>query len=451
MIHLAKYQGKKIGIIGLGITGRAVFTALKQVTPFLLCYDDNHNTRLEFVHVAGEAMQDLAFQAWQHLDYIIISPGVPHDHPGFALARKHNITVLNDIELLYSQLPDAKYMAVTGTNGKSTTISLLAHILEGCLPVAVGGNIGTPSLSLSEQAHYLLELSSFQLWGVKTFKADVAILLNISPHHQDVHPTIYHYIAAKLAIFNNFDANSSAIIGVDDMHSELIYMQLKTSLPGKCIPISNKRKLAYGVSVIDQVLYDHLNEEQPVVIDIPSDMALKGQHNMQNVAAAYVASRLWGVDHEHFIKCLRSFAPLAHRQQFVGYIGMLACYNDSKATNIEAASRSIMNLDDVLLLAGGLLKADNLEGLTPSLIKIRKAYLYGADKQKLGDFFQAKKIEYALFSDMDKAFQAAIVDHRTRESFGSNLLLAPACSSLDQFDNFERRGEHFIKLVNAAQ
>lgn len=435
---------QNIGIFGLSRTGLATIAALKDIAR-IICYDDRKEIREAFASKYGTAhLVDLDDHKWHNLDKIILSPGVPLEHKIFNLALEHNTKIVSDIEMIPLLQPEARLVAVTGTNGKSTTTALIEHILQKAgFDYQARGNIGLAALSLPlNKAGYILEISSFQFDLMSELAIDIAVLLNITPDHLDRHKTMQNYIAAKEKIITYLKPDGYAIINVDNEITADIFARYKTLK--SLIPISTRTIHKKGVTVTAEEIIDNI--DGLVRIELPKNIALQGEHNRENIAGCYGACRMLGVKPELIVEGIGTFKGLPHRMQYIGSIGSINFYNDSKATNSDSAGKSIASLDNVYWLAGGIVKEQAMPVLEPLFPKIKRAFLFGKDKEILASFLK-NKVEFSLYEDLQKALPAAYKYAKMEPSLGiKNILLAPAASSLDQFEDFERRGLMFINL-----
>jgi UDP-N-acetylmuramoylalanine--D-glutamate ligase len=440
---------KKLGIFGLGLTGKATYQFLKGLKYSVVCYDDSSNCRNEFIKIHGSGgVKDLSDAAWQDLSRIIISPGVSPNHEIFHLANKYNIEIISDIELLYEHNNNSFFIGITGTNGKSTTTALVSHILKSIgLDYPERGNIGVPALSASSKDGYLLELSSFQIDLFKNIKLNIAALLNITPDHLDRYGNMENYVNSKLVIFSNMAYDDFAVIGADNQITNRIIRQNK--IKPQIITFSAKEKQKGGVAVVNNKIYDDIWE--PITIAIADNKALQGGHNMENIAASYAICRLLKIEPLKIVLGINSFTGLPHRMQYLGKVNKVNFYNDSKATNIDSASKSIGALDNIYWIAGGIAKEENLDGISSYFCKIKKAYLYGRDRAIFANSLK-DVVEFEIVNTLEEAFKAAHHDaERDNGASDKNILLAPAAASTDQFKNFEERGNKFIELYEMAK
>ncbi|WP_367364371.1 UDP-N-acetylmuramoyl-L-alanine--D-glutamate ligase [Candidatus Tisiphia endosymbiont of Nedyus quadrimaculatus] len=461
MSSFLSQKHKNIGIVGLGKTGIAAWEVLNKVAK-VICYDQASSSRDAFTKIYGsDSLVSLSDLQWQNLDKILLSPGIPLSHDIVTMANSHNIPITSDIDLLFEEvrlreLEAANFIGITGTNGKSTTTALTGHILQFCgFDYQVGGNIGFPVLAMRlDSKGYVLELSSFQLDLLNSFKAKIVVLLNITKDHLDRHNNMQGYIAAKKKIFNRMDKDSFAIISVDNEITKNIFLELQKENRTNVVPISIYEILNKGISICNNIIYDNIFE--PITINLHNNNYLQGMHNQENIAASYAACRVIGARPEQIIAAIGLFKGLPHRMQYVGTVQKLYLnvptninfYNDSKATNSMAASKSISSLDNIYWLAGGIAKEGGITELEPWFYKIRKAYLFGQDKDLFASFLNGK-VDYQICQDLTEAFNSAFRDAIEDTGGIKNILLAPACASYDQFKNFEERGELFIKLYNA--
>jgi UDP-N-acetylmuramoylalanine--D-glutamate ligase len=445
---LNKQKGKKIGIFGLGLTGISSFRALKDLADTIVCWDDSEKNRDNFINEYGSKyIFGLSNNIWINLDKIIVSPGVAKSHKVFSLSKQYNILISSDIQLFLEENKNAKIIAVTGTNGKSTTTSLIGHILrQNGLNYHVGGNIGLPVLDLPQNTNnkeiegYVLELSSFQLDLLNEFNPDIAVLLNITPDHLDRHGSFAEYCNAK---FKAFKGDGIKIIGIDSKASAEFCNYLKSTNDKKVIAIG-PHSSTYDISCSSELIIDKFfNMEQ---YKLPALNNLPGPHNQENIAASFAVCRSLGLMPSQIIHPVPNFKGLKHRMQNLGTKKGISYYNDSKATNATSSAYALASLDNIFWLAGGIFKEESLLPVAKELKNVKKAYLFGQSKMTFVDYL-TDKIECELCQTMEEAFHKATTD-ALKASSGVNILLSPACSSFDQFNNFEDRGNQFIKLYD---
>jgi UDP-N-acetylmuramoylalanine--D-glutamate ligase len=454
VIAVTSQKGKRTALFGLGGSGMATALALVAGGAELTAFDDNPD-RVEAARKAGIPVADLREKGLHHHSALVLSPGVPLTHPrphwSVDLARAAGVPVIGDIELFArerrAKAPSAPFIAITGTNGKSTTTALIAHVLKSSgRDVQMGGNIGTAILSLeppAPQRCYVVECSSYQIDLAPTLDPSVGILLNLTPDHLDRHGTMANYAAVKERLVA---ASEVAVIGTDDDYSASIASFLQAK--GRAIVrIASAAKLADGIWLDGRKLVKASGRLVSTVIDLSSASALRGDHNGQNAAAAYAACSAVGLSDRDIQSGFDSFPGLAHRMEQVARIGQVLFINDSKATNADAAARALASFGHIYWVAGGLAKEGGIGPLSRFFPKIARAYLIGEAAPQfaatLGD-----KVPFVISQTLDAA-----VRHAAADAAGDDgepvVLLSPACASFDQFQNFEKRGDAFRAAVLA--
>jgi UDP-N-acetylmuramoylalanine--D-glutamate ligase len=452
MIVVDGYRGRPVAVLGLAKSGLAAARSLMAGGAEVLAWDDDPKLRDS---LAGEIpLRDLTQINWRSSAALVLSPGIPHSfpepHPAVLRAREAGVEILGDLELLARAQPEARYIGITGTNGKSTTTALIGYILtEAGLRAEVGGNLGTPALSFSplgRDGTYVIEASSFQLELIPTLSFDIAVLLNITADHLDRHGSMEGYIAAKRRIFAGQKAGDTAIIGIDDPICREICAELQRSHPGRIVPISIREPAPGGVYVDSGWLVDAIGNKPVRVLDLATAERLPGTHNWQNAAAAYAAARAAGVGAEAATAAIRSFPGLAHRQELVATLDGIRYINDSKATNADATEKALACYSDIYWILGGLPKAGGIAPLTPYFDRVRHAFLIGRATKEFAATLDGS-VPYTRCGDLKTALAAASERARRDALPGSVVLLSPACASYDQFANFEQRGDIFRDLV----
>lgn len=454
-MNLEEYKGKKIGVLGLGVTGKSVINALRNIQSKIYAWDDNPIGRARVAEEFSNVLVIPTEGNWKKLDMIVVSPGVPIEypapHPVITMAKENNIPIFSDVDLFLDHISAKKFIGVTGTNGKSTTVSLIYHILrESDHPTELGGNIGIPILDLPEQENilsYVLELSSYQLELMRNKRINMAILLNITPDHLDRHGSFENYIAAKKKIFANQTYQDYAIINVDQEVSGNIYHELNASSSANIIPISTMTILPDGVSYIKTKIIDNFKTMKEYSVGELENLA--GEHNKLNIAAAFAACLVNGVEPKKIIENLKTFVPLSHRMEYVANRNNITYINDSKSTNPISASCALKTYKNIFWIAGGKQKSDNFSELDNSFANVKKAYLIGEAQGMMADYLKEKNIEFEIMTYLDDAFKKASEDASNVED--SVVLLSPACASFDQFRNFEERGNKFKQLVKRCE
>ena len=460
MILVPGIDKRKVAVFGLGATGLSACASLAASGAEVFCWDENADARVKTDNTAWAAVHPKEWP-WAELLFVVLSPGVPLTHPKphviVRKAKQEKVEILGDIEL-FARALDAldpkvrpRVIAVTGSNGKSTTTALIGHILrEADRRVAVGGNIGEPVLRLDPPAEgliYVLELSSYQLELTDRFHADTAVLLNITPDHLDRHGSLANYVAAKRRIFRNSGAGDRAVVGVDDDLTQSICATLAARTPVSVAPVSALGALGQGVFALGGRLFYRLDGKTGEAGDIAAAPALKGVHNAQNAGAALAAVLFEGVSPTAAVRSMMRFKGLKHRMEPVARIGAVQFVNDSKATNADAAANALKAYDNIYWIAGGRAKTDGVASLRPLMTRVRGAYLIGESAQRLeGELAGAAPVFQC--GDLKSAVRRAARDAAESGS-AACVLLSPACASQDQFRNFEDRGDQFRSLVEA--
>ncbi|HTT78854.1 MAG TPA: UDP-N-acetylmuramoyl-L-alanine--D-glutamate ligase [Stellaceae bacterium] len=453
MIVVREFAGRRVAVLGLARTGRAAARALVAGGADIVAWDDNAAVREA---AAGEfRLADLAAANWQRIAALVLSPGIPHrfpkPHPAVERARAAGAEILGDIELLGRAQPHARFVGITGTNGKSTTTALVGHILAAAGKRAeLGGNLGTPALALAPLGPdeiYVLECSSFQLELMTTLAFDVAVLLNITPDHLDRHGGMAGYIAAKRRIFADRRNDATAVIGIDDAISRDIASTLHRKDWARVVPVSVREAAPGGVYVErDGRLIDATGTTPVLVVSLAEAERLPGRHNWQNAAAAYATARALGVPAAAAAQAIRSFPGLAHRQELVATLGGVGFVNDSKATNADAADKALACYQAVYWIAGGLPKAGGITSLKAHFGRLRHVFLIGAATEEFAATL-ADTVPFTCCGDLATAVARAAEAARRDAVPGAVVLLSPACASYDQFADFEARGDAFRALV----
>ncbi len=456
MIALSGLSGKTIAVFGLGKSGMATLEALRHSGATLLVGDDSADGRKK-AEDAGFPTTDLTKADWTKIDSLILSPGIPHTlpepHAVAALAKQHKVEIVGDVEYLFRAMPAPTYIGITGTNGKSTTTALIAHILTNAKRVnEVGGNLGIPTLSfkpLDKNGVYVIEMSSFQCELTPSAAFDVVVWLNITPDHIDRHGDIAGYVAAKKMLLRNANKKQVLVIGVDDLFSAAVADEAEKAGHWRVIRISSQTILENGISGVNATLYHNGGE----LFSISSAPTLPGAHNWQNAAAALAATNALtnnggGVDIGTINKAIHSYPGLPHRQQLIRTIDGVRFINDSKATNADATSKALGCYDAIYWIAGGKAKDGGLNGLEAFMPRIKHAFLIGAAANDFAIWLNGKA-PASISGTLEVAVYEAAKAARDAGDENAVVLLSPACASYDQFNNYEHRGEAFARFVNA--
>lgn len=429
---MSPFAGKCFAVVGLGRAGMPAALRLREFGADVLVWDDGEASR-EAAAAEGFAVGRPSAAA-RKFDALVLSPGIPHllpkPHAEAVWARANAVPILTDAELLFQAVralgSKARFVGITGTNGKSTTTALLAHILTMAgIANAAGANLGPAALSLPilpDAGVYVLEMSSYMLERLASLRFDVAIMLNLSPDHLDRHGDMAGYQAAKREIFARQDESCTAIIGIEDNPS-LQMAEWLAGQPAKFVAISSE------------------------YYETPANRALAGKHNAQNAFAAAEAAKALGVSEDAILKGIQSFPGLAHRAQEVAVRDGVRFINDSKATNADAASRAMGVFEHFVWIAGGVAKAGGIEALAPFFSRIEKAFLIGQD----GEAFARRLSEAGVANDYVGTLENAVPAAFAAAKAGSGVVLfSPASASFDQFPNFEARGERFAALAKGG-
>ena len=458
MIPVTSFAGKTVAVFGLGGSGLASCHALRAGGAEVVAGDDGAD-RLAEAEKAGFRTADLRDVSWTNFAALVLAPGVPLTHPAphwsVRMAREAGIEVIGDIELFCRErrrhAPDAPFVVITGTNGKSTTTALIAHLMRVAgYDTQMGGNIGTAILSLEPPRRgrvHVVEMSSYQIDLTPSLDPTVGILLNVSEDHIDRHGTLDNYAAVKERLVAGVQSQGTAIVGVDDIFSRNAADRLARN--GKrVVRVSVKNPLPDGVYVEHETIVRADGGARSEIARIGGIGSLRGRHNAQNAACASACAVALGVGLDVLQKGLRSFPGLAHRMEQVGRKGNVLFVNDSKGTNADASAHALSSFADIFWIAGGKPKQGGITSLTDFFPRIRKAYLIGeAAKgfaETLGD-----RVPHEMSETLDVAVASAARDAEASGLADAIVLLSPACASYDQFRNFEIRGAKFRDLVQA--
>ncbi|MBO6905860.1 MAG: UDP-N-acetylmuramoyl-L-alanine--D-glutamate ligase, partial [Parvibaculum sp.] len=423
----------------------------------VFAWDDAEARRAEAAK-EGFTLADSSGWDWNTFAALVLSPGIPlthpEPHPAVRKAQGAGVEVIGDIELFQRAVSasgkDVKIVAVTGTNGKSTTTALIGHMVRRCGGDAqVGGNIGRAVLDLeapSAGTVYVVEVSSYQIDLAPSLAPNVGVLLNITPDHIDRHGTVEHYAEVKARIFAHQTEKDTAVIGIDDPRTGEICTSESAKRVEKVVPVSVGKTLSRGVYALGGVIYDSMGTQTMKAGDLGEIKTLAGTHNWQNAAAAYAAGRALGYPRERIIAAFESFPGLAHRMEIVGEADGVRFVNDSKATNADAASKALATYDNIYWIIGGKAKEGGIASLEPWFPRVRRAYLIGDAAKQFANTLK-DKVEAIHCGTLDRAVEAASRDAAADEAELKVVLLSPACASFDQFSSFEERGDVFRAAV----
>ncbi|GLO78794.1 UDP-N-acetylmuramoyl-L-alanine--D-glutamate ligase [Sulfitobacter pontiacus] len=460
MIPVQGLTGAKVAILGLGRSGLSAARALAAGGAVPICWDDNPAARAA-AQAEGFDCVDLGKAGvFDDIARLIVSPGIPHLYPApnpvIVAAQDAGVPVDNDIGLFFQSFATLawdnfdvvpKIIAITGSNGKSTTSALVHHILKHAgRPTQLAGNIGRGVLDIEPAIDgevVVLELSSYQTDLARNLTPDVAVFTNLSPDHLDRHAGMGGYFAAKRRLFAE-GGPDRAVIGVDEPEGRFLAGQLSEgAADDRVIRVSVDRKLTglgWQVFARKGFLSEYRGGKQIGSIDLRSITGLPGAHNHQNACAAYAACRTLGFAPKIIEAAFHSFGGLPHRSQTVGEAGGVRFVNDSKATNVDSAVKALAAFRNIRWICGGLEKEGGLGSLSEPLETVRKAYVIG---REAAQFAMKLGVEAEVCGTMDVAVARAVEDAEA----GDVVLLAPAAASFDQYDSFERRGEDFVAQV----
>ncbi|WP_428489317.1 UDP-N-acetylmuramoyl-L-alanine--D-glutamate ligase [Rhodopila sp.] len=424
------FSAKRYAVVGLGSNGLPAARFLRSMGAQVVAWDDNPAVR-----AAAQGLE-LADPTQYPFDYdaLVLSPGIPHrlpkPHPAAERAIAAGVPILCDVELLFHAVrasgSRARFVGITGTNGKSTTTALLHHILDRAgIPAEAGANLGPAALSLPLLPHhgvYVLEMSSYMLERLAEMRFDAAVMLNLSADHIDRHGDMAGYARAKCAIFDRQRSHHLAVIGIDDPNCRDIAAWLDTK-PAHLVRISGA---APGLT---------------------RGPALPGEHNAQNAAAATAVARHFGVSDDAIASALQTYPGLPHRQQCVATVDGVSFINDSKATNADAAERALVCYDRLIWIAGGMAKQGGIEPLAPLFPRIAHAFLIGRDAPGLAATLAHHGVPFDIPGTLEAAVPAAFA--AATRHHAPTVLLSPACASWDQFTGYDQRGDRFAELAQA--
>jgi UDP-N-acetylmuramoylalanine--D-glutamate ligase len=462
VIPVTTFAGKKVAVFGLGGSGLVSASALLAGGANVIGWDDSEASVTK-ARAAGIPISDLRKTDWSKIAALVLAPGVPLTHPEphwtVELAQSAGVEIIGDIELFCRErahrAPGSPFVAITGTNGKSTTTALIAHLVKSAgMDAQLGGNIGTAILSLQPPDNHVkplrvhvVECSSYQIDLAPSLDPSVGILINLSEDHLDRHGTMEHYAEVKERLVAGVPGTGTAIVGVDDNWCSAVADRLEKA--GKrLVRISVKRKLAGGIYADGPRLIRAEASGALEIADLTGIGSLRGVHNAQNAACAAAAALALGFEPAAIQAGLKSFPGLAHRMEEVGRRGFVLFVNDSKATNADSAAQALACFTDIYWIAGGKPKTGGIESLRAFFPRIRKAYLIGEAAE---DFAKTlgSDVPHEIDGTLDKAVAAATRDAEASPSREPVVLLSPACASFDQYRNFEVRGDAFRTLVKA--
>ena len=462
MLAPRSYEHRKVCILGLGRSGCASAIALQEIGARVIGWDDDPGRRQQAAH-KGIAIASDGRRACMQADMLLPAPGIPlthpQPHPLVTLARTAGMEILGDVQLfqhvLDEQASRADWLAITGTNGKSTTAALVACMLHAAgFQVALGGNIGVPVMTLptpQDDLIYVLELSSFQIELAPSLAPRIAVQLNIAADHLDRHGSMQEYAAVKARLFSHLGRRgdgAAAIVGIDDAPGHQLLAQLRQNNNIRLVALTlEETDIPLALENVrirnDRLLDGMRGAGQANIHDLGGIPSLRGRHNRQNMAAAFAIGRLYGLSGTRIIRSFAGFSPPPHRMQQVAEIDGVLFINDSKATNAQSVAGSLECFEHVHWILGGIPKADGIEPVRHLFNKVACAYLIGAAQEQFAAVLEKSGVPHRRCGDLRTATLAAAAAARR----SSVVLLAPACASFDQFSNFEARGDAFCALT----
>jgi UDP-N-acetylmuramoylalanine--D-glutamate ligase len=451
MAEALKIKGQRVVVVGLGKSGVAAALFLKERGAQVTVSDSkteeelSHEIPVLLDHGIAVETGSHRERTFREKDLIVVSPGVPADAPFLVRAREMGVPIIGEIELASCFLP-GKVLAITGSNGKTTTTALAGSVVAAAgFSVQVGGNIGTPATTLIATATAaswnVLEVSSFQLETIRTFHPAIAVVLNVTPDHLDRHRTLEAYVAAKARIFENQTETDCAVLNADDDRC----VRMAPATGAAVCWFSRQREVKHGAFVRDGWIYfaDPAGERRVLPVE---EITLKGAHNLENVLAAVCAGTLAGATPDEARRAVRAFQAVEHRLEYVATIGGVDYFNDSKATNIDATEKALAAFaGGIHLILGGKHKGSPYTPLAPLIReRVKRIYTIGAAAPLIEEDLQGT-VEILHSGTLEAAVRRAAGSARP----GEVVLLSPACASYDQFPSYEHRGQQFKEVVKA--
>src|SRR5260370_1073961 len=459
MIPITTLAGKKVAVFGLGGSGTVAAHALSAGGAAVLGWDASQD-RIADAASTGIAVKDPRELDWSKIGALGRATGVTLTHPApdwsVGLARAAAVEVIGDIELFCGErrahAPQAPFVAVTGTNGKSTTTALIAHVCaQAGFDTQLGGTLGTAVLSLAPPQLgrvHVIECSSFQIDLATSLDPSIGILINLTEDHLDRHGTMDNYAAVKERLIAGVPPDGTAIVGVDDNRCQAIADRAARS-GRRVVRVSVRHPLAYGIYLDAERIVEATGGTAQEVAHLGNIGPLRGRHNAQNAACAVAAALALGIDRRIIQAGLRSFPGLAHRMEEVGRNGRVLFIHDSKSPNADSAAQALACFGDIFWIAGGKPKTGGIEQLSGYFPRIRKAYLICAPEKEFAQTLD-RRVEHVTAGTLDRAVEEAARDAAASTYDHPVVLLSPACASYDQFKNFQARGAAFRKLVQGV-
>jgi len=454
MIRSKVFSSKNILILGMGVTGKSIAASLYKSGANIFFWDDNIIIRNKFRNSKYRIYKNRSLN-WGKIDFLVVSPGIKskgiNAHKIVKVAKRNACRIVGEIDLFQEYLEHCRYknrikvIAVTGTNGKSTVVTLINHILrKNKIPCSLVGNIGKPIFSSKElkEGIYILEISSYQLENSRLFSPDYACILNLGSDHIDRHGSLKKYANDKLRIFKNLNINQHGIIYENHKELRLGKKNLSESIRKRVISVDFKKNYFSFFNRSKQVL-----TKRKIVNTGIANPYLLGDHNRENVFFAIKISELLGIKYSGIANAIKTFKGLEHRQELVYSEDKIQIVNDSKATNFESLIPALKNYKNIYLICGGLPKNKNIEILNKHINQIVMVFIIGLNLEPFFNYFN-KRVETYYVKNLSKAVKMVLSQVKDSKSYGT-VLFSPGAASFDQFKNFEERGNQFKKLIKS--
>tara|TARA_B100000953_G_scaffold101430_1_gene83241 strand:- start:657 stop:2039 length:1383 start_codon:yes stop_codon:yes gene_type:complete len=454
MITSKVFSSKNVLILGMGVTGKSIAASLYKSGANIFYWDDNVIIKNKFRDSKYRIYKNKNFY-WKKIDFLVVSPGIKtkgvNAHKIVKLAKKNECRIVSEIDLFQEYLEHCRYknrikvIAITGTNGKSTVVTLINHILRrNKIPCSLVGNIGKSIFSSKElkKGIYILEISSFQLENSRLFAPDYACILNLGSDHMDRHKSLKRYANDKLRIFNNLSLNQHGIINENHKELKLGKRNLPEFIRKRIISVDFKKNYFLHFNHSKQAL-----TKRKIVNSRIINPYLSGDHNRENIFFAIKISELLRIKHSRIVNAIKTFKGLEHRQEIVHSGSKALIVNDSKATNFESLIPALKNYKNIYLICGGLPKNKNIEILNKHINQLVMVFIIGLNLEPFFNYFN-KRVETYYVKNLSKAVKMVLSQVKDSKSYGT-VLFSPGAASFDQFKNFEERGNQFKKLIKS--
>tara|TARA_Y100000590_G_scaffold129426_1_gene147959 strand:- start:232 stop:1614 length:1383 start_codon:yes stop_codon:yes gene_type:complete len=454
MITSKVFSSKQVFILGMGVTGKAIARSLYMSGAKVFFWDDNNIIRNKYRGNKYKIFENKKSN-WKKIDFLVVSPGIKTKgikaHKVLKLAKENRCRIVSELDLFQKYLENYKHkdkikvVGVTGTNGKSTVVTLVNHILnKNNIPCSLVGNIGKSIFSSKElkEGVYIMEISSYQLENSNLFAPDYACVLNLGADHIDRHGSIKNYAKNKLKIFRNLDSNQFGIINANHKELRLGIKKFSKLIRKRIINVDFQKNFVS--------FYDHSKKclsKNKIVNNHVSNPHLSGDHNKENIFFAVQISELLDIRYKRILNAIKSFNGLEHRQELVHLGNKILIINDSKATNFESLIPALKNYKNIYLICGGLAKDDNIKVLNKYINQLVMVFIIGLNKEPFFNYFN-KRVETFYVRNLSKAVSMALSQAKESKSDGT-ILFSPGAASFDQFKNFESRGKRFKRVIKS--